>query len=172
MATTAPELPPPPALRFPIAPATTRHGDAAANPAPLPRRRRGARCWWPRGRPAALAQGAQLRRCCVSEGFRVWWAVDASSDAAWVPPPPLCSGGADGGEEPAAGRRRRGADGQVGYQLRRPLHLVHDHLLPRRVRRLAVSPPPPLRSFALSGCGSLRCGPGGFPCSIAALFLV
>jgi hypothetical protein len=55
------------------------------------------------------------------------------------------SGGADGGEEPGAGRQ--GADGQVGHQLRRPLHLVHGHLLPRRIRRLSVS-----LLFASSAC--------------------
>jgi hypothetical protein len=52
-----------------------------------------------------------------------------------------CSGGADGREEPAA--RREGGHGAVGHQLRRPLHLVHGRLLPRQVRRLAVSELPP-----------------------------
>ena len=51
------------------------------------------------------------------------------------------SGGADGGEGPDAGRE--GGDGRVGHQLRRPLHLVNGHLLPRRVRRL------PVRSLSL-----------------------
>lgn len=111
-------------------------------PAPSPWRRR----WWsprgpspPPGTRRCRPRGSTTKvRGLGSVGFG-WGTGTLGGLGFWYDVGGFCSGCADGGEEQDAGRE--GGDGRVGHQLRRPVHLVHGRLLPRRIRRLAVRIP-------------------------------